>query len=99
MESVVYLQLRDHRERSQPERTRQEERHHLKLLQAPGQPHGYGFHPLAGYADETREAFAILLRAGNAGSNTAADHVTVIDRALAQIPRRASRGPRDPDPR
>lgn len=48
--------------------------------------HGYGFHPLAAYADETREGFAILLRPGNAGSNTAADHVTVIDRVLAQIP-------------
>jgi len=48
--------------------------------------HGYGFHPLAAYADETREAFAMLLRAGNAGSNTAADHVAVIDRSLAQIP-------------
>jgi hypothetical protein len=48
--------------------------------------HGYGFHPLAAYADETREALAIMLRAGNAGSNTAADHVAVIDRSLAQIP-------------
>jgi hypothetical protein len=48
--------------------------------------HGYGFHPLAAYTDQTREALAILLRAGNAGSNTAADHVTVIDRCLAQIP-------------
>jgi hypothetical protein len=48
--------------------------------------HGYGFHPLGAYADETREALAIMLRAGNAGSNTAADHVMVIDRALAQIP-------------
>jgi Transposase DDE domain group 1 len=48
--------------------------------------HGYGFHPLGAYADETREAFAMLLRPGNAGSNTAADHLTVIDLALAQIP-------------
>ena len=48
--------------------------------------HGYGFHPLAAYTDQTREALAILLRAGNAGSNTVADHVTVIDRCLAQIP-------------
>jgi hypothetical protein len=48
--------------------------------------HGYGFHPLAAYTDETREAFAMLLRPGNAGSNTAADHVAVIDRSLAQIP-------------
>jgi Transposase DDE domain group 1 len=48
--------------------------------------HGYGFHPLGAYADETREALAMLLRPGNAGANTAADHVTVIDRSLAQIP-------------
>jgi Transposase DDE domain group 1 len=48
--------------------------------------HGYGFHPLGSYADPTREALAMLLRPGNAGSNTAADHVTVIDRSLAQIP-------------
>jgi hypothetical protein len=48
--------------------------------------HGSGFHPLGAYTDETREALAIMLRAGNAGSNTAADHVTVIDRSLAQIP-------------
>jgi len=48
--------------------------------------HGYGFHPLGSYADHTREALAMLLRPGNAGSNTAADHVTVIDRSLAQIP-------------
>src|SRR5215212_7004593 len=47
---------------------------------------GYGFHPLLGYADETREALGGLLRPGNAGANTAADHVTVLDRALAQIP-------------
>jgi hypothetical protein len=48
--------------------------------------HGYGFHPLMSYADETREALAAMLRAGNAGSNTAADHRTVLDRALEQIP-------------
>jgi hypothetical protein len=48
--------------------------------------HGYGFHPLGAYADETREALSMILRPGNAGSNTAADHQTVIDRALAQIP-------------
>ena len=48
---------------------------------------GYGFHPLHAYADETREALAVLLRPGNAGSNTAADHKVVLDRALEQIPR------------
>jgi hypothetical protein len=47
---------------------------------------GYGFHPLQVYLDETREALGGLLRPGDAGSNTAEDHKTVIDRALAQIP-------------
>jgi hypothetical protein len=47
---------------------------------------GYGFHPLQAYADETREALSGLLRPGNAGANTAADHKTVVDLALAQIP-------------
>lgn len=47
---------------------------------------GYGFHPLHAYADQTREALGGLLRPGNAGANTAADHVTVLDRALEQIP-------------
>jgi hypothetical protein len=47
---------------------------------------GYGFHPLAAYADQTREALGGLLRPGNAGANTAADHVAVLDLALAQIP-------------
>ena len=47
---------------------------------------GYGFHPLQAYLDETREALGALLRPGNAGSNTADDHVAVLDRALAQIP-------------
>jgi hypothetical protein len=47
---------------------------------------GYGFHPLQAYSDETREALAGLLRPGNAGANTASDHITVLDRALEQIP-------------
>jgi hypothetical protein len=60
--------------------------HSEKEKAAGNYKHGYGFHPLGAYADETREALAIMLRPGNAGSNTAADHVTVIDRSLAQIP-------------
>ncbi len=60
---------------------------HSEKEQAAGNDtHGYGFHPLGAYADETREALAIMLRPGNAGSNTAEDHKTVIDLALAQIP-------------
>jgi hypothetical protein len=47
---------------------------------------GYGFHPLQVYLDETRESLGGILRPGNAGSNTADDHVAVLDLALAQIP-------------
>ncbi len=47
---------------------------------------GYGFHPLTAWCDNTGEALAAMLRPGNAGSNTAADHITVTDLALAQIP-------------
>jgi hypothetical protein len=47
---------------------------------------GFGFHPLLCFLDNTGEALAGLLRAGNAGANTAADHITVLHRALAQIP-------------
>ena len=60
--------------------------HSEKEKAAGNYKHGYGFHPFGAYADETREALAMLLRPGNAGSNTAADHKTVIDLALAQIP-------------
>ena len=60
--------------------------HSEKEKAAGNYKHGYGFHPLGAYADETREALAIMLRPGNAGSNTAVDHITVIDGSLAQIP-------------
>jgi hypothetical protein len=54
-----------------------------------GAPHrkgGFGFHPLHCFLDETGEHLAGLLRPGNAGSNTAADHITVLEQALAQLP-------------
>ena len=47
---------------------------------------GFGFHPLLAYFDETDEAAAGLLRAGNAGANTAADQIDVAGQALEQIP-------------
>jgi Transposase DDE domain group 1 len=51
---------------------------------------GFGFHPLLGFVDHGTggggEPAAELLRPGRAGSNTAADHVTVLDAALAQVP-------------
>jgi hypothetical protein len=46
----------------------------------------FGYHPLFCFLDNTREALSGLLREGRAGSNTTADHVTVLDQALAQIP-------------
>jgi len=47
---------------------------------------GFGFHPMLAYADETGEALAGELRPGNAGANTAADQIQVVEQALAQIP-------------
>jgi hypothetical protein len=46
----------------------------------------FGYHPLFCFLDGTREALAGMLREGRAGSNTTADHITVLDQALAQIP-------------
>jgi hypothetical protein len=48
---------------------------------------GFGFHPLLAYLDGSREALAGVLRPGNAGANTAADHIEVVDLALEQLPR------------
>ncbi len=51
---------------------------------------GFGFHPLWAFLDHgpegSGEPLAVMLRAGNAGSNTATDHVTVIREALRQLP-------------
>ncbi len=60
--------------------------HSEKELAAGDYEHGYGFHPLNCYLDETGEALAAILRPGNAGSNTADDHFTVLGLALAQLP-------------
>jgi hypothetical protein len=47
---------------------------------------GFGFHPLLCCEAGTGEALAGILRPGNAGANTAADHVALLGRALAQLP-------------
>ncbi|MBP2437061.1 IS1380 family transposase [Microbacterium amylolyticum] len=51
---------------------------------------GFGFHPLIAFADHgpagSGEMLAVKLRPGNAGSNTAADHIAVTKAALAQLP-------------
>lgn len=56
----------------------------------------FGHHPLMGFVDHgsggTGEPVAALLRPGNAGSNTAADHITTTRLALAQLPKRHRRG-------
>ena len=48
----------------------------------------WGFHPLGAWLDRgdgLGEALAARLRPGNAGANTAADHITVVDAALSQL--------------
>jgi hypothetical protein len=47
---------------------------------------GFGYHPLLAFLDNTDEALAGILRPGNAGSNTAADHIAITGLALAQLP-------------
>ncbi len=60
--------------------------HSDKQDAAPTYKRGFGFHPLGVWCDETGEALAAMLRPGNAGANTAADHVKMLDAALAQLP-------------
>jgi DDE family transposase len=65
--------------------------HSEKECAAPTFKRGFGFHPIWTFADHgsegTGEPLAVLLRPGNAGSNTAADHIAVVKAALAQLPR------------
>lgn len=46
----------------------------------------FGFHPIGVWCDNTTELLASRLRAGNAGANTAADHIEVLTAAINQIP-------------
>ncbi len=55
---------------------------------APTWKKGYGFHPLGAWAANTRECLAMLLRPGNAGSNTFTDHKEVLAAAIRQVPAR-----------
>lgn len=67
---------------------------------APTFKHTFGYHPLLCFLDRPDiaggEALAGLLRAGNAGSNTATDHVTVLDQALQSLPEHVRPRPGDP---
>jgi hypothetical protein len=56
----------------------------------------FGHHPLMGFVDHgpdgSGEPVVGLLRPGNAGSNTAADHIEAARLALAQLPKKFRRG-------
>ena len=56
----------------------------------------YGHHPLTAFVDHgpggTGEPVAAFLRPGNAGLNTAADHIATAQLALAQLPKKYRRG-------
>jgi hypothetical protein len=60
--------------------------HSEKQQAAPTYKGGFGFHPLLCFLANTGEGLSGRLRPGNAGANTADDHITVLDQALAQIP-------------
>ena len=64
------------------------EAHSAKEGAAPTFKGGFGYHPLTAWFDHgpdgAGECAAIMLRPGNAGANTAADHIEVISRALDQ---------------
>jgi hypothetical protein len=48
---------------------------------------GFGHHPLQAYCDNTGgEPLAWMLRRGSAGSNTATDHIAIVDDAIAALP-------------
>jgi len=64
--------------------------HSEKENAAPTFKKGFGFHPLLTFADHglggTGEPLSVMLRKGNAGSNTATDHIAVLKAAFAQLP-------------
>ncbi len=64
--------------------------HSEKEQAAPTFKRGFGHHPLCAFVDHgpdgSGEPLAVMLRAGNAGSNTAADHITIARQVLAQLP-------------
>jgi hypothetical protein len=69
--------------------------HSEKEQAAPTWKKTFGFHPMTAWADHgadgNGEPLAIVLRAGNAGSNTAADHIEAARLAVAQLPRHQRR--------
>jgi hypothetical protein len=62
------------------------EAHSEKENAGPTYKHGFGFSPMLCYLDATGEALAGILRPGNASPLDPADHVTLLELALAQLP-------------
>jgi len=60
--------------------------HSEKEQAAPTFKGTFGYHPILAFCDNSGELLAGLLRPGNAGANTATDHITVLDQALTQVP-------------
>jgi hypothetical protein len=75
--------------------------HSEKEWASPTWKRTFGFHPLLCFLDRPEissgEALAGIVRRGNAGSNTAADHIEVLDMALASLPEAARPRPGHPD--
>lgn len=71
-----------------------------KAQAAPTWKKTFGHHPLLAFLDRPEiaggEALAGLLRKGNAGSNTAADHISVLEQALAALPPQCRPDPQNP---
>jgi Transposase DDE domain group 1 len=69
--------------------------HSEKEQAAPTWKKTFGHHPMTAWADHGEagngEPLAIVLRPGNAGSNTAADHIEAARLAIAQLPSRLRR--------
>ena len=70
--------------------------HSEKEHAAPTFKGGFGYHPLAVWCDNTQEMLAVAMRPGNAGSNTVADHIDVLTRAIAQVPAAVPQAHADP---
>jgi hypothetical protein len=67
-----------------------------KELASPTWKRTYGFHPLVCFLDRpdisSGEGLAGIVRTGRAGSNTTADHITVLDMAIANLPEQVRPG-------
>ena len=59
---------------------------HSDKEQAEANFKGFGHHPLLAECDNMREPLAWMMRPGSAGSNTAADHLRLLDEAIAALP-------------